>query len=676
MADVTSTFAAKDVGFTSTVNRMQRSLAGFQSGIAGFAAKAAGLVTAFVGIQQSVAAFNKALSMGGRLDDLSKTTGATAGELLLLEKAFELAGSSADAVGPAIARLNRFMVEASNGGAAQVETMNKLGLSYDQLKGRTPTEQMQLLAKSIMALPTPAQRTAAAMDIFGRSGSTLIPLFANFSGELDKAQGYLGSLPGLMDQSAGAMADMEDDIGALGDKFNQFVAGLVAGAAGAENLASALAKIDTAGIGANLGESLRVAFDAPHETAKAIGYTLLTGAKQAGNNLINAFSAAIEFFQKVYGDPEYWSGVGQRIKSVFMEAVNAFNKLLLTGIEQGLLKPLSNLPGIIGDPFREALKSVQSIRTGLEATSQKNYDDWTQGGEKIKSAIARAAETTEVIEKDWLGVEQSAADAARHFQDAQDKSAAIRDNSAETAKNFGEGSAAIRSALEDIRGFDLKGEMGPDARPDWTKSTKPPPENSSQRIANEEANARALYGPRGGGTTAPPTEGMRAAMLRGESRGNRARQRGNKLAEAGMYLSAVRAFDQADRLAGLAAENQRVRDFYGSEFGAGNAGEAFGEFRDMFGGLNSKSLIEKGLEDAGLKYDPTRDEQANFDRLAREQSKTPEERKAEEQAMRDKHAPSGGKSDLEKVVGDVLSLLKQHMPSIDEKLPQHALVPG
>jgi hypothetical protein len=91
--------------------------------------------------------------------------------------------SPLSAVGPAIARLSRFMVEASTGGTAQIETMNKLGLSYAQLKNLTPTEQMRMLAKSIMALPTPAERTAAAMDIFGKSGRTLIPLFANFSGE-------------------------------------------------------------------------------------------------------------------------------------------------------------------------------------------------------------------------------------------------------------------------------------------------------------------------------------------------------------------------------------------------------------------------------------------------------------------------------------------------------------
>ena len=670
MADVTSTFAAKDVGFTSTVNRMQRSLAGFQSGIAGFAAKAAGLVTAFVGIQQSVAAFNKALSMGGRLDDLSKTTGATAGELLLLEKAFELAGSSADAVGPAIARLNRFMVEASNGGAAQVETMNKLGLSYDQLKGRTPTEQMQLLAKSIMALPTPAQRTAAAMDIFGRSGSTLIPLFANFSGELDKAQGYLGSLPGLMDQSAGAMADMEDDIGALGDKFNQFVAGLVAGAAGADNFASALAKIDTAGIGANLGEQLRVAFDAPLASAKAIGYTLLTGAQMAGNALINGSLTAADLFVKTVGSKDYAEGIGLRIRAGLLEAVNAFNKVLASSIKTIILEPFASLPGLIGDPFRAALKSVESIQATLDATSRYNYDLWNKGGELINGSVDDALTKVNLITKDWLGVEQSASDAARHMIEAQEQSRQIREDSEKVASNFGEGSNALTNALNDIRGFDLKKEMGPDTRPDWTKSNKPPPSSASQRIAAEEAEARATNAPRGGGGSGsrpfnPTTDYGRALRERGEQ-SVRFDPATSRLSSTGLAIERTAEQFSVDKVAsGIRSDLARLNNKLRQPL---DRAQGF-EDRGMFGAAErlrarvDRRMAEKEKELAN-----------KYGLNLKDQAKTPEERKAEEQAMRDKHAPSGGAKDpstgiLEKIHG----ILETHMKSIDEKLPQHAL---
>lgn len=656
MADVTSTFAAKDIGFTSTVNRMQKSLAGFQSNLGGFATKLAGLAAAFVGVQQSVVAFNSALAMGGRLDDLSKTTGASAGELLLLEKAFSLAGSSADAVGPAIARLSRFMVEASTGGKAQIETMNKLGLSYAQLKNLTPTEQMRLLATSIMALPTPAERTAAAMDIFGRSGATLIPLFSDFSGELDKARGFLGSLPGLLDESASAMADMDDDLGALGEKFTQFVAGLVAGAAGADNFASALAKIDTAGIGAGLGEQLRVAFDAPLATAKAIGFVLLTGAKEAGNTLINALAFGAEMFVKTISAREYAIGLGERILAGLMQAVNGFNKVLAFGVEKILLQPLSNLPGIIGNPFRSALSSVQEIQKTLDQTTKENFAKWGEGGEKIKIAIDSAKNDTEILSKDWLGVEQSAEDAARHIMDAQDQSRQIREDSEATADNYGKGSAAIRDALNSIRGFDLKEQMGPEQRPDFTKSYQPAPKST---LAPSGGGGSSLRSP----SLQPKTAKEYETEMRAAATAGRFSERARSLQERGHYDAAGRAMEKADRAAQGVRDKANVDTFLMDQYGADNMGEAFEKYRDMTG------LDRDSREDFERK---SREKANNLDKSMRDQTKTPEER-----ARKEKESGGGGGAGNDPVLSAINNIEKflstTFFKDFQKRLPQNAL---
>jgi hypothetical protein len=664
MADVTSTFSAKDIGFTSTVNRMQKSLAGFQSNLGGFATKLAGLAAAFVGVQQSVAAFNSALAMGGRLDDLSKTTGASAGELLLLEKAFSLAGSSADAVGPTIARLSRFMVEASNGGATQIETMNRLGLSYSQLKDLTPTEQMRLLAKSIMALPTPAERTAAAMDIFGRSGSTLIPLFANFSGELDKAQGYLGSLPGLLDESAGAMADMEDDLGALGDKFNQFVAGLVAGAAGADNFASALAKIDTAGIGGGLGEQLRVAFDAPLSTSKAIGYVLLTGAKVAGNALINAAMFAGETWVKTVSASDYIAGLGKRLEGAVLVAGYGFIRVMQEGIEK-VYKLIAQLPGPFGEAARNDLKDIEAWQGRLNDRIKEGQDALAAGALLIKGSIDNAKNSTEILSKDWLGVEQSAEDAARHMIDAKDQSRQIREDSEATAANYGEGSAAIRDALNDIRGFDLKDQMGPEQRPDWTQSDEPPPKS-----APAPAPSRGAGGSSRSSASAPRPQSAldrlrqsaqddpraRAEMFRIQNEQSRTTDRAGTLREGGMFRSAANAEIRGERRAEQRAENFRAREIATERFGGRNMGEAFRNFREM--------MSEQGVFGSNQK---------DFEKWAATQAKSEKERQQEELeggAGGGKGGKGGGGTDpLNTVVSKLDSIIKE----ITERLPQNAL---
>jgi hypothetical protein len=656
MADVTSTFAAKDIGFTSTVNRMQKSLAGFQSNLGGFATKLAGLAAAFVGVQQSVAAFNSALAMGGRLDDLSKTTGASAGELLLLEKAFALAGSSADAVGPAIARLSRFMVEASTGGTAQIETMNKLGLSYAQLKNLTPTEQMRMLAKSIMALPTPAERTAAAMDIFGRSGSTLIPLFANFSGELEKAQGYLGSLPGLLDESAGAMADMEDDLGALGDKFTQFVAGLVAGAAGADNFASALAKIDTAGIGAGLGEELRVAFDAPLATSKAIGYVLLTGAKEAGNTLINAAAFAGEMWVKTVSGKDYIAGLGKRLEGAVLVAGYGFIRVMQEGIER-VYKLLAQLPGPLGIAARNDLKDIEAWQGRLNARIKEGQDALAEGARLIKGSIDDAKNSTEILSKDWLGVEQSAADAARHIMDAQDQSRQIREDSEATAANYAKGSAAIRDALNGIRGFDLKDQMGPEQRPDFTQSDQPPPKSTPAPSGGGGGSARSSAPSRPKTAEDYETE-MRAAATAG-----RFSERARSLQERGHFDAAGRAMEKADRAAQGVRDKANVDKFLMDQYGAGTMGEAFEKYRDMTGiGRDSREDFERKSK-----------EKANgVEASMRDQTKTPEERTREE-----KESGGGRGAGHDPVLSAVNAiekfLSKTFFDDFKKRLPQNAL---
>jgi hypothetical protein len=434
MADVTTTFAAKDESFARTVNKLQERLAGFSSGVEGFNRRVSSMANGFqgmigplvgigaavLGAKGAMDSFRNALDMGGRLDDLTKTTGASAGELAILQRAFQLAGSSADAVGPAMNRLNRFMAEAGNGSAAQQAALTSLGFTYQDLANKTPLTQMRMLAERIGAIGSPAQRTAAAMEIFGKSGGELVPLFREFNSEISKAEGQLGGLPAILDSNAQSLADMGDVMDALSSKFDEFTIGLIAGVRGAEDFSTALANIDAAGFGQGIGQSLRIAFEQPLLTSKIIGQTLLVGAKEAGNNLINAALTAGNAWVKTVSAAEYAEGIGLRIRAGLLEALNAFNKVLASSIKTILLEPFAAIPGLVGDPFRMALASVKNIQATLDATSKSNYALWTQGGELIKGSFQDAVNNTQVLTEDWLGVVESANQAAQYIQQASD----------------------------------------------------------------------------------------------------------------------------------------------------------------------------------------------------------------------------------------------------------------
>ena len=170
-----------------------------------------------------------------------------------------------------------------------------------------------------------------------------------------------------------------------------------------------------------------------------------------------------------------------------------------------------------------------------------------------------------------------------------------------------------------------------------------------------------------------PTDNERIAALRGDFRAREAEQRASALQDRNMFRSAVAAENRAQRRRDRAMADARMRDRLESDFGTGNTGEAFREFRGEFG-LDTKNLIESGLEDLGEKFDPTRDLQSNFARLVREQAKPPEQR-AREEAQRQKKGGAGDqKKDPAITMDDIFKLLKKHVPNIDEKLPQTALV--
>ena len=643
---------------------MQRSLAGFQNGISGFAVKAAGLVTAFVGVQQSLAAFRSGLDTAGRLNDLSKTTGEAAGNLAMLERAFQNNGMAAERVGPAIQGMSQFIVDLQSGSPSATKAMEDLGLSMSDLAGKTQIERMAAFLEAISKIQDPAQRSAMAVDVFKKAGRDIIPLANDFRGSLSEARAELGSLIPILNESGASLDELGDKLtNSVGNKFQELAIGFAAGITGANDFVTALSRIDAAGLGQQLGDSLRVAFDAPAETAKAIGYTLLTGVKQAGNNLMNAFSTAVSFFQNLFSDGEYWSGIGQRVQAMFMESVNAFNKLLLSAVESALLKPLSNLPGILGDPFRAALETTQDIRASLESASEANAKNLAEGGAKIESAIERATANTEVITKDWFGVEQSAADAARHFLEAQQVSDEIRANSEKTAENFGKGSAALREALNEVRGFDLTPKAGPEQRPDWTQSTAPPPAPAPTPDAPTATGGGSNFATRpttaldalrqAAGTDAR----ARADLFRIDAEKSRRTSRVSELMNKGFFTSAAKAEIRAERNAEKRAQDlMERRSLTDKLFNKDSSLKSMGELKNKF--ENTTPFKDRfGKPDA-------------FEKFKKDAVKTESERKRDDEEKQRRDAPAGGGAD--KALATEASMQKL-IAEITKRLPQVAL---
>jgi hypothetical protein len=210
---------------------------------------------------------------------------------------------------------------------------------------------------------------------------------------------------------------------------------------------------------------------------------------------------------------------------------------------------------------------------------------------------------------------------------------------------------ALSNALAEIRGFDLKSEMGPEARPDWTKSNQPPPSN--QPSGGDGGGAR---GGGGGGGDRLMTRNERIAQMRGERRARRDEELAAFHEDRGAFYSAVNAQDRAARKRDRAMQQGRMKDMVRDQYGARNMGEAYQKYR----------------EETPMKGRLTEDQ---FNRLYADMAKSPDQRAREEQEMRDKAKGGGGeKSGMEIAIEEIKRVIGKHLPNIDEKLPQHAVV--
>jgi hypothetical protein len=272
-------FSATDAGFSGTVAKVNNSMKSMddnarkvsgsvRSSFASMAKAGAALGAGFAAVHVGISAirgtldnFQAALDMGGELNDLSTRTGETAGNLMVLRRAFDNAGSSAEKVGPTINKLQKAIVEAAQGNGAAVAAFERLGLNLEELKYAAPIDQMKAVGEALNNVTNPSERAALAMQVFGKSGGELLPVLLSMRDELANASGELGAFPGVMDRSAAAFDALGDKIGVMKGKLTEFAAGLLEGALPALNqFVSAGASLDAANFGSEIGKRLAEAF--------------------------------------------------------------------------------------------------------------------------------------------------------------------------------------------------------------------------------------------------------------------------------------------------------------------------------------------------------------------------------------------------------------------------------
>lgn len=205
-----------------------------------------------------IAGTKRALDLGGRLSDVSTQTGIAVADVMKLERAFSEGGLSVDAMGKNVARMQKTIFDTATGRSTE-DPFAALNLSAKELMAMRPADQFQAIGDAIKAIEDPTLRNAAAMQIFGKSGTKLMTVF----GQIDGTARSLGRMPQVAEKFADSFDRASDIIGELPAKSDQFFVGFTSGIIG--NILPALEEIngkDFTTLGESLGFAVSTALEA------------------------------------------------------------------------------------------------------------------------------------------------------------------------------------------------------------------------------------------------------------------------------------------------------------------------------------------------------------------------------------------------------------------------------
>jgi len=304
---------------------------------------------------------------------LSRRLGMTYAELSGLKLAGDLAGVGIETIGAAMTKADVAMQKAAGGSKSANAAFATLGLSVDQLQGMSAADRFSAIAESISALPTSAERAAAAVALFGQSGAQLLPLFEGGAGSIararQEAQRFGLALTNAQGQNVEEMNDSFTRVYAAIQGIVQQVVAYLAPAI------TAVAKQFTDFVGSVGGANI----------GQAIGEALLQGARflaQIGDYLIQNFGSVFQYLTQIGAQ---WGSVfelGNRVASFFGavgDTLQAAFGVLILGIT-GPVESLITAAKTIGDALYLDTSGLDSALAGMEAFNNQITDDIVANG--------------------------------------------------------------------------------------------------------------------------------------------------------------------------------------------------------------------------------------------------------------------------------------------------------
>jgi hypothetical protein len=180
IANLTVKLQAQIAEFQSEFREATKSAEKFQSEFGGIATKASafgniiasGAIAAVAGLKHLA---SEVIDNASNIVDLSNKTGLAMRTIQEFQHVADQTGTTVDAFTNAAFKLGTNL---AGGGKSVVNAVERLGLSFAQLKSLSPDEQFNRIAKALSEMENPQERNRIALELFGRQAKDILPAIA------------------------------------------------------------------------------------------------------------------------------------------------------------------------------------------------------------------------------------------------------------------------------------------------------------------------------------------------------------------------------------------------------------------------------------------------------------------------------------------------------------------
>lgn len=265
----------------------------------------------------------------------------------------------------ALQKVTIVLGDAAAGSEQAQKALRNIGLSAEELMAMAPEDQFRAIAKAIGGIQGQANQAAAAVDLFGKSGVELLPLFASNLEEVEARAQRLGIV--LSGDQTKAIEDMNDALSWVQRTFEGIIGQVTANLAPivtamTEEFLSFVEAFEGVGGGGGTG----------------IADVLTEGLLDFAEYLAGVFDAALEQFGSFGETMSTVAGVFQFVTNTFVAVAEtlraAFNFFELTGnfiaeIIGGLLQGLGSFVS------RDLEAFGKQLRENANAAGRRNVEE-------------------------------------------------------------------------------------------------------------------------------------------------------------------------------------------------------------------------------------------------------------------------------------------------------------